>query len=80
MAELREQLQKKETREIQEGKKRARMEFDELKEKVRQLENWSRRRTILPYISPAEALKNLSRILVFKNCRFIRMLKQFLDP
>ncbi len=80
MAELREQLQKKETREIQEGKKRARMEFDELKEKVRQLENWSRRRTMLPYISPAKALKNLSRILVFKNCRFIRMLNSCLDP
>jgi len=43
VAELRQQLQKKETREIQEGKKRAREEFEELKEKVRQLENWTRR-------------------------------------
>jgi hypothetical protein len=79
VVELREQFQKQETREIQEGKKRAQMEF-ELKEKVRQLENWSRRRTMLPYISPAEALKNLSRILIFKNCRFIRMLNSCLDP
>ncbi len=70
MAELRQQLQKKETREIQEGKKRAREEFEELKEKVRQLENWSRRRTMLPYNSPAEALRNLGRILVLKILDF----------
>jgi hypothetical protein len=70
VAELRQQLQKKETREIQEGKKRAREEFEELKEKVCQLENWSRRRTMLPYISPSEALRNLGRILVLKILDF----------
>jgi hypothetical protein len=70
VAELREQLQKKETRQIQEGKKRAREEFEELKEKVRQLENWSRRRTMLPYISPAEAMRSWGRILVLKILDF----------
>ena len=64
MAELRQQLQRKESREIQEGKKRAREEFEELKEKVRHLENWSRRRTILPYINPDRAMKILGKILV----------------
>ena len=71
---MRQQLQKKECREIQEGKKRAREEFEELKEKVRHLENWSKRKTILPYINPAHAIKILGKILVEKKLCFFRML------
>jgi len=70
VATLRQQLLRRDTREIQEGKKRAREEFEDLKEKVRQLENWSKKMTILGKIIVEKKFSFCCMLsLLMKDCK-----------